>query len=347
MKTKLHGSIIVTYRCNAKCNMCNVWHHPSTRQEEIGLETFEKLPEMFFANVTGGEPFIRKDLPDIIAILRRKSRRIVLSSNGYFTQRIISLFKKYPDIGIRISVEGLPKTNDSIRGIPEGFDRTLRTLLILREMGVKDIGFAMTLQDINAPDLTYLYHLAKALGYEFATASLHNSHYFHKLDNRIGDVEAVAEQIQKLIQLMLKSKRPKEWFRAYYNHGLIHYIRGNPRLLPCEMGEDGFFLDPFGDILACNGMNEKMTMGNLKHQTWEDIWRSRQATDVRETVRSCTKNCWMIGSAAPAIWRHPVKPMRWVAANKLRSVFGKAPTAVPGSAVDAIGSVPGACLRGH
>jgi MoaA/NifB/PqqE/SkfB family radical SAM enzyme len=346
MKTKLHGSIIVTYRCNAKCNMCNVWHHPSDQQEEIGLETFEKLPEMFFANVTGGEPFIRKDLPDIIAILRRKSRRIVLSSNGYFTQRIISLFRKYPDIGIRISVEGLPKTNDTIRGIPEGFDRTLRTLLILREMGVKDIGFAMTLQDINAPDLTYLYHLAKALGYEFATASLHNSHYFHKLDNRIGDVDAVAEQIQKLIELMLKSKRPKEWFRAYYNHGLIHYIHGNPRLLPCEMGADGFFLDPFGDILACNGMNSKMPMGNLREQGWDDIWHSRQAADVRQAVRSCLKNCWMIGSAAPAIWHHPLKPMKWVAENKLRSVFGKAPTAAPGPAAAAIGPVPGASMRG-
>ncbi|MBI5577874.1 MAG: radical SAM protein [Deltaproteobacteria bacterium] len=325
MKTKLHGSIIVTYRCNAKCNMCNVWHHPSDRQEEVGLETFEKLPEMFFANVTGGEPFIRKDLPDIIEILRRKSRRIVLSSNGYFTQRIISLFQKYPDLGIRISVEGLPKTNDTIRGIPEGFDRTLRTLLILREMGIKDIGFAMTLQDINAPDLPYLYHLAKALGYEFATATLHNSHYFHKLDNRIGKVDAVAEQIQKLIQLMLKSKKPKEWFRAYYNYGLIHYIHGNARLLPCEMGEDGFFLDPFGDILACNGMNDKLPMGNLKHQAWEDIWNSQQAASVRQAVRTCPKNCWMIGSVAPAIWHHPLQPMKWVAVNKLRSAFGKAP----------------------
>ncbi len=54
MGNKLHGSIILTYRCNAKCNMCDVWHYPTKPAEEIGLDLIEKLPEMFFTNITGG-----------------------------------------------------------------------------------------------------------------------------------------------------------------------------------------------------------------------------------------------------------------------------------------------------
>jgi len=323
MSAKLHGSIIVTYRCNAKCNMCDVWQYPTRAEDEIKLETLEKLPDMFFANVTGGEPFIREDLPEIIKILRKKAKRIVISSNGFYTQRIINLFKEYPDLGIRISIEGLQKTNDQIRRIPNGFDRTLRSLLTLREMKIRDIGFGMTVQDLNAKDLIYLYSLAKALGYEFATASLHSSHYFHKLDNRINDVESVSEEFEKLIELMIRSNKIKEWFRAYFNYGLIHYISGNSRLLPCGMGENGFFLDPQGDILACNGMNEKKSMGNLNQSSWEQIWEGKQAEEVRSIVRDCPKNCWMIGSAAPAIWQHPITPLLWVANCKLRSIFGK------------------------
>ena len=323
MKTNLHGSIIVTYRCNARCNMCNVWQFPNNVKDEIDLDTVEKLPEMFFANITGGEPFIRRDLPEIISLVRRKARRIVISSNGFFTQRIIALFEKYPDLGIRISVEGLPKTNDAIRGIPDGFDRTLRTLLALRDMGIRDIGFGMTIQDLNAKDLIPLYRLAEALGYEFATATLHNSHYFHKLDNRINDVDAVSAEIEKLIFLLLKSRKIKEWFRAYFNYGLMHFIHGNPRLLPCEMGRDGFFLDPFGNVLACNGMDSAMAMGNLRRQSWEDIWSSPQAEQVRRAVQNCRKNCWMIGSAAPAIRRRPLKPVLWVMKNKMRLALGK------------------------
>ena len=323
MKTNLHGSIIVTYRCNARCNMCNVWQFPNNVKDEIDLDTVEKLPEMFFANITGGEPFIRRDLPEIISLVRRKARRIVISSNGFFTQRIIALFEKYPDLGIRISVEGLPKTNDAIRGIPDGFDRTLRTLLALRDMGIRDIGFGMTIQDLNAKDLIPLYRLAEALGYEFATATLHNSHYFHKLDNRINDVDAVSAEIEKLIFLLLKSRKIKEWFRAYFNYGLMHFIHGNPRLLPCEMGRDGFFLDPSGNVLACNGMDSAMAMGNLRRQSWEDIWSSPQAEQVRRAVQNCRKNCWMIGSAAPAIRRRPLKPVLWVMKNKMRLALGK------------------------
>ncbi len=317
MSTKLHGSIIVTYRCNAKCNMCDVWHYPTKPSEEIGLDVIKKLPEMFFVNVTGGEPFVRQDLPEIVSELRMKAKRIVISTNGYFTDRIIELCKKFPDLGIRISIEGSPESNDRVRGIPDGYRWTQETLRKLQGIGMKDIGFAMTVQDMNYKDLVWLYEMAKKLDYEFATATLHNSHYFHKFDNKIENKEAVITEFERLIKELLRSRKIKEWFRAYFNFGLINYIKGNSRLLPCEMGKDGFFLDPWGDVLACNGMDEKMPMGNLKEQSWDEIWNSKQAQEVRQAVKDCRKNCWMIGSAAPAIWHHPVKPVLWVLKNKV------------------------------
>lgn len=323
MKNKLHGSIIVTYRCNARCNMCDVWKFPTKPEDEIGVEVIRKLPQMFFTNVTGGEPFVRQDLPDIITDLRKKTKRIVISTNGYFTERIVELCKKYPDLGIRISIEGLKEANDLIRGMPGGYERTQATLKKLQELGLKDIGFAMTIQDHNYQDLVALYKMARDLDYEFATATVHNSHYFHKWDNKIKKKEEVIRAIQDLIVEFLKSKKDKEWFRAYFNYGLINFIQGNSRFLPCEMGKNGFFLDPYGDVLACNGMNEKMPMGNLKSQRWDEIWNSEQARAVRRAVRECKKNCWMIGSAAPAIYAHPVKPILWVLRNKAMVLMGK------------------------
>lgn len=318
MKNKLHASIIVTYRCNAKCNMCYARKNPSKSSDEIQPEIVEKLPNMFFTNITGGEPFVRQDLQEIVGILRKKSKRIVISTNGYFTDRIIALCKQYPEIGIRVSIEGLAKANDEIRGIPNGFDRGLRTLLKLGEMGIKDIGFGITVQDVNCNDLIYLYYLAEALGYEFATATLHNSHYFNKWDNVINNKEKVIAEFKKLIKLLLKSRQVKNWFRAYFNNGLINYINGLPRFLPCEMGQNGFFLDPWGDILPCNGMDQKQTMGNLKDQSYDEIWNSKRAKKVRQMVKDCKKNCWMVGSAAPTIWHHPIEPVLWVLRNKLK-----------------------------
>jgi MoaA/NifB/PqqE/SkfB family radical SAM enzyme len=183
----------------------------------------------------------------------------------------------------------------------------------------------MTVQELNCKDLLPLYELSDALGYEFATATLHNSHYFHKLDNKIEDKEMVCAEFSKLITELLKSKSVKKWFRAYFNYGLMNYIYGGKRFLPCEMGTESCFIDPSGDVLACNGMDEKVPMGNIREKSFDEIWNSEKAEEVRSLVKRCDKQCWMVGSAAPAIKKYKYKPALWVIKNKLRVMMNKEP----------------------
>ena len=323
MAKKLNGTVIVTYRCNAKCTMCNRYKVPSKPEEEISIETIKKLPEMYFTNITGGEPFIRDDLKDIVRELLKKSDRIVISTNGFFTDRIVELCKEFPQVGIRISIEGLEKTNNEIRGLDDGFNRGYTTLKKLVDMGMKDVGFGMTVQDRNAADLVPLYNISDELGMEFATASLHNSFYFVESNNIIKDRLTVAQNFEDLVNRLLDSNSPKKWFRAYFNHGLINYIFSQKRLLPCDMSFDTFFIDPYGDVMPCNGTKEKQVMGNLNRQSWEELWNSEQAEKVRSFVRNCDRNCWMIGSVSPAMHKYIYKPAAWVIKHKFLRFFKK------------------------
>ena len=323
MSKKLNGTVIVTYRCNAKCTMCNRYKVPSKPEEEISIETIRKLPEMYFTNITGGEPFIREDLKDIVRELYKKSDRIVISTNGFFTDRIVDLCREFPQVGIRISIEGLEKTNNEIRGLDDGFNRGYTTLKILVDMGMKDVGFGMTVQDKNAPDLVPLYEISDELDMEFATASLHNSFYFVESNNIIKDRLMVAENFEKLINRLLESNSPKKWFRAYFNHGLINYIFSQKRLLQCDMSFDTFFIDPYGDVMPCNGTKEKEVMGNLNTQSWDELWSSEAAEKVRKKVRCCDRNCWMIGSVSPAMHKYIWKPAFWVIRHKFLRFFKK------------------------
>lgn len=319
---KLNGTVIVTYRCNARCSMCNRYKAPSKPEEEVSIETIKKLPKMYFTNITGGEPFIRTDLKDIVRELYKKSDRIVISTNGFFTDRIIDLAKEFPQIGIRISIEGLEDTNNEIRGLQNGYQRGYQTLKKLRGMGMKDVGFGMTVQDKNAPDLAPLYRISDEMGMEFATASLHNSFYFVEAKNIIKDRPMVAKNFENLVNELLKSNSPKKWFRAYFNHGLINYIYGQKRLLPCDMSFDTFFIDPYGDVMPCNGTKDKEVMGNLNTQSWDELWSSPEAEAVRKKVRHCDRDCWMIGSVSPAMHKYIWKPATWVVVHKVKSLFG-------------------------
>lgn len=323
MSKKLNGTVIVTYRCNAKCTMCNRYKVPSKPEEEISIETIRKLPEMYFTNITGGEPFIREDLKEIVRELYKKSDRIVISTNGFFTDRIVELCKEFPQIGIRISIEGLEQTNNEIRGLEDGYRRGYTTLKTLVDMGMKDVGFGMTVQDRNAADLVALYDISDELGMEFATASLHNSFYFVESNNIIHDRMMVAQNFEDLVNRLLKSKSPKKWFRAYFNHGLINYIFSQKRLLPCDMSFDTFFIDPYGDVMPCNGTKEKEVMGNLNEQDWDALWSSSQAEEVRRKVRCCNRNCWMIGSVSPAMHKYIWVPLWWIVKHKFLRFWKK------------------------
>lgn len=320
-------SIITTYRCQMECRMCNIWQNWTDPKQEITPQELEILPHFKFVNITGGEPFLRDDIEEIVEVMSKKSNRIVISTSGWHTEKIFKLAQKFTNIGIRVSIEGLSKKNDELRGKNGGFDRGLRTLLGLRKMGIKDVGFGITVSNHNSEDMLWLYELSKQLGMEFATATFHNSYYFHKDDNFITNQGEVIANFSELIQRLMKENNPKSWYRAFFNLGLINYIKGGQRMLPCEAGSANFFLDPYGEVLPCNGLEEKYwkeTMGNIRNaKSFEEIWFSEKAMHVRELVQICPKNCWMVGTAAPVMKKYIKYPTQWVVKNKIKSLLGR------------------------
>jgi len=320
--------IILTYRCQMQCKMCNIWQNPSDKNKEITAQELQVLPAGFeFINLTGGEPFLRDDMEEIFRVLSPKTKRIVISTSGYHYDKILDIVPRFKKVGVRVSIEGLSRKNDELRGREGGFDRGLKTLLGLKRAGVKDIGFGITVSNHNSGDMLWLYELSRSMGLEFATAAFHNSYYFHKDDNQITNIDQVCDDFRKLAHLQMKENQPKSWFRALFNLGLIRYINQEKRMLPCEAGTTNFFIDPYGDVYPCNGLEEKYwkeSMGNIREvSNFEAIWSSPKASAVREKVAKCPKNCWMVGTASPVMHKYVKKVAPWIIKNKIRSMLGK------------------------
>ncbi len=310
----MDGILAVTYRCNSRCAMCDIWKHPSKKEEEIGPQDLETLPRMVRLNVTGGEPFLKEDLSDILEVVKKKAKRVVISSNGFLTKRTLEVMSRHRDVGIRISIDGMEETHDKIRGVKGGYQKAIKTLKGLKDLGLKDLGIAVTVSDQNAKDLVSLYRLTKENRVELATAILHNAYYFQKMDNVINDECEVRLGLEKLIGEFLRSRHPKDWFRAYFTRGLIEHIYGKQRAMKCTMGTDSFFVDPYGIIRPCNVMD--FPFGNIKEKPFQEIWASREAEEARRKVDACTCNCWMIGSVGHLMRRQFWVPLAWLLRNK-------------------------------
>lgn len=310
----MDGILAVTYRCNSRCVMCNTWRHPSKREEELRPGELESLPEMVRLNITGGEPFLREDLSDILDVVKKKAKRTVISTNGFLTKRTLEVMAKHREIGVRISFDGVGETHDRIRGVPKAHLRARETLKGLKKLGIKDLGVAVTISDQNARDLVPLFKMACEEGVELATAILHNAYYFHKMDNHIFDKRLVEAEVWKLIREYLNSSHPKNWFRAYFTKGIIDHMNGRPRELKCTMATDSFYIDPFGYVRPCNVMDHPF--GNIREKPFAEIWGSPGAEEARKRVKCCDQNCWMIGSVGHLIRHRFWVPLLWILRNK-------------------------------
>jgi MoaA/NifB/PqqE/SkfB family radical SAM enzyme len=309
--------------------MCYIWKNPTDPREEISVETLSKLPTGFDnLNVSGGEPTLRKDLGEIIDLLYPKARVTEISSNGLHPERLVPIIKKHPNIKVRFSLEGDQVTNDAIRGEKGGYATKVAGLRMLKEAGGTDLGFAMVIQDENVDQLVNVYEFARDRGYELATSALHNAWQFYKNDNYFYERIGVARKVEGLIEAMLRSSKPKNWFRAYLNLGLIEKILGHDRLIPCTAGKDFAFIDPWSDVWACN-VRSDLPMGNLARQSWNEIIDSEVSRRTRQKVAACNQNCWMVTTARTAMRSNVIPqmpkagPLLWVLKNKLKVSIGK------------------------
>ncbi len=229
-----------------------------------------------------------------MGILYKKARVVEISTNGFYTDRILSLAHRYPKAMFRVSLEGLPALNDRLRGTKNGFDHALRTMFGLIDSPARDIGFSVVICDKNADDLVTLYKLCVALESSSATRSCTTRGTSTRTTTWWMTLPTAVGKEREFIQALLLSQRDslrmrmKDYLRAYFNLNILNHLEGKPNVFSgsCIAGTDLFFVDPWGNVAPCNGSGEEWVMGNIKTQSFDEIMNSEQA---RRSASRCTR----------------------------------------------------------
>lgn len=268
---------------------------------ELPPEAYLKLyPSLRDINITGGEPFLRRDFPDVIVNIKKAcpQARLVVNTNGFLWLKISEDMKKViitdPNIAIRLSIDGIGEAHNAIRGIPNGFSFIMKTLAALRDVGVKDLGISFTLLEQNMDELPLVQNLADKEGLQFSlTVATGSSIYFGKDKGKLrpANTKKRTRVMEGAALFHYQHYDPKEMARGWFVKRMIDYLATGKRAFLCDAGSGFFYMDSFGNVYTCH--LKPWIMGNMLKTPLETIL----SKNVHAGRVAACHDCWMICTA--------------------------------------------------
>lgn len=299
MNVPTHAIVAITLNCNARCVMCDIWKNKMSG--EMKPEEYRKLPSYLKdINVTGGEPFLRLDFPEVIRNIKiaAPKARLVVNTNGFMWRKIKEDMEKVihidPSIAIRLSIDGFGEVHNKIRGIPGGFDLIMKSLHHLRAIGIKDLGISFTLMERNIDQLPIMQNFAFKEGLQFSLTIATNSPIYFGEDKenlRPRNTKKLTRMLEDAARKHYEQFSPKEILRGWFVKRMLDYTITGKRFLLCDAGSGFFYLDSHGNVFACH--IKPWIMGNIRQKPIGEILKN---TIHQKKVTAC-HDCWMICTA--------------------------------------------------
>ena len=320
--------LAITYKCNSKCKTCGIWEkYQKDHQmisEELTLEEFKKFVNknnyLKTLAITGGEPFLRKDLYDIVVYLDQKGYSTHLTTNAIAvehimkeTQRILDGFTKQNPFSLQISVDGLDDIHDYIRGIKGNFGNAMRLLRWCIGQAKKYNffhagGVSHTLTDSNYQHLDEFIEYFVSLGLTPEQISFRPISYSAVYYGNTQDTETIKNTHDILSVIERIQNKYSYYKKDPFYKGMINYLK-NPdkRTIKCYAGTTFCYIDPYWNVYPCIFLD--LCMGNLRNYdfNFEALLRDKKAKIAKETIRKSNCNCWTRCATVPSMNSDPFR----------------------------------------
>jgi radical SAM protein with 4Fe4S-binding SPASM domain len=253
--------------------------------------------------VTGGEPFMRKDLLDILGFAHSQGLKTGIATNGFLIDE--QMVQKIKEVGvgsIQISLDGLETTHNMIRGNSLSFQRAINALQYLQELDLPLLSVATTLTKRNYAELEKIWELLVDIQVKTWRISIvmpigrveTKERFLLDASQLHHMLTFIAENTGKPINIQVGENLP---YLAQYEE----QIRGEPFL--CPVGITSLCIGVDGNIRGCPEQPDIpfFIEGNIRKNSIADIWqngfkkyRNDELLSTDETCRECTNkwNCF-------------------------------------------------------
>lgn len=300
--------------------MCNIWR--KEQASELNLEQiesfFRKSNRFSWIGVTGGEPFLRQDLYDVVKIILTNCRELSVihfATNGTLTNKILEVTEniiRYKSNNVRVlftlSIDGPPHLHDEIRGIEGAWLKCIDTFKELRKIKHIQARIGITLSHFNFDKFPIIFKSLKVeyplLRFDDITINVfHRSSFYYCNDNMMElDYQKFVSHIDAILRIDRERFTINNFLRRRYLKLYKNYTQNKKCPLRCQALSSSCVLDPQGDIYPC-GIYE-IKVANIIEEDYdlEKIW---SYPHTKELSRKCSKgicpSCWSPCDAYSAI----------------------------------------------
>jgi MoaA/NifB/PqqE/SkfB family radical SAM enzyme len=324
---KIHGIVYeVTDKCNSKCMHCNIWKNDQkkellTKKELIPLLKEDLLKELKNLILTGGEPILYKNLGELILIIHKHlpNTRITLSTNGLLPDKVLHVVKMALEnnigIDVGVSLDGLGKKHDEIRGVKGNFKRVDYLLNSLKELSDRfgnhlNVVVGHTLSGITYSSLIETMNYVNRLNFPFFTQLCEEFSYYGNT-NKIMKTDN-----EKLIKVIKKLPL------SLHNECIHKSLKSSKKIrFKCSSMKTFFLLKCNGDVTPCLRYSDHI-IGNIRENTFSRIWHSSRAIKERIIIKNCIgcSNTWATGWSFKE-W--PVSFIDVLVLHKIKQIYNR------------------------
>ena len=302
-------TISVSYRCNSRCKTCNVWQRPN---DDFTLEEYEKTfasvgRAAYWFTFSGGEPTLRKDLPEMIGLAYKYCRPGVINipTNGIQDKiipgRIEKVLQAAPtsDVIVNLSLDGVGEKHDQVRGVKGNFERAMRTYAGLKELKGRyknfTLGVHTVISNFNIDEFDNIH--------SFVRNELQPDNFISEIAEERVELDTVGMGItppvskyQPVIEGLQQDIRTAEYdgtieritqsFRDRYYDIVKRTLTEKRQIIPCLAGVASAQIAPNGDVWTCCIRAE--SVGNLREHNYDfgSVWNTPKANDMRRSIKA-------------------------------------------------------------
>jgi len=318
--------VSVSFRCNSKCRTCDVWRKPN---DDMSAEEWDKVfanlgRTPFYITFTGGEPFLRKDLDEMVLSAYKHCRPSVITipTNGLLTERVAErvdrICRECPEsqIGLNLSLDGIEEEHDDIRGVPGNWAKSMATWERLKEL------------QKTRPNLVLTVHTVVSRFNQHRFREIYDGLQFLQPDSYITEVAEERVELDTVgwgitpepdayapvadfLSEQARARPSKgiakftQAFRAEYYQLAKRVLYERTQVIDCYAGWASAHIAPNGEIWSCCIRAEPV--GSLRKTNYDlaPIWFSEPMAKLRKSIYDKECACPMANASYANMLLHP------------------------------------------